>query len=183
MIEIAGVHPGSATAIPVYSDAVLPFYEELGRRLHAHGTQVFQQLWHGGAAYGRAGQPISASAVPTPSVNVIPVPMTKAMIDDTVAAFAAAAKRCQAGGLDGVELHGAHGYLIAQFLSPATNLRDDDYGGSTENRPASSWRSCRPSAPRSAPTSRSVCGSPVPTSSRVASTRSRRPPSPSSSSR
>ena len=60
--------------------------------------------------------------------------MTKAMIDDTVAAFAAAAKRCQAGGLDGVELHGAHGYLIAQFLSPATNLRDDDYGGSTENR-------------------------------------------------
>ena len=134
VIEIAGVQPGSATAIPVYSDAVLPFYEELGRRLHAHGTQVFQQLWHGGAAYGRAGQPISASAVPTPSVNVIPVPMTKAMIDDTVAAFAAAAKRCQAGGLDGVELHGAHGYLIAQFLSPATNLRDDDYGGSTENR-------------------------------------------------
>ena len=60
--------------------------------------------------------------------------MTKAMIDDTVAAFAAAAVRCQAGGLDGVELHGAHGYLIAQFLSPATNLRDDDYGGSTENR-------------------------------------------------
>ena len=134
MIEIAGVQPSSATAIPVYSDSVLPFYEELSRRLHAHGTQVFQQLWHGGAAYGRAGQPISASAVPTPSVNVIPLPMTKAMIDDTVAAFAAAARRCQAGGLDGVELHGAHGYLIAQFLSPATNLRDDEYGGSTENR-------------------------------------------------
>ncbi len=127
-------NPSSATAIPVYSDSVLPFYEELSRRLHAHGTQVFQQLWHGGAAYGRAGQPISASAVPTPSVNVIPLPMTKAMIDDTVAAFAAAAKRCQAGGLDGVELHGAHGYLIAQFLSPATNLRDDEYGGSTEHR-------------------------------------------------
>jgi 2,4-dienoyl-CoA reductase-like NADH-dependent reductase (Old Yellow Enzyme family)/thioredoxin reductase len=134
VIEIAGVQPGSATAIPVYSDTVLPFYEELSRRLHAHGTQVFQQLWHGGAAYGRAGQPISASAVPTPSVNVVPVPMTKAMIDDTVAAFAAAARRCQTGGLDGVELHGAHGYLIAQFLSPATNLRDDEYGGSTEQR-------------------------------------------------
>src|SRR5205085_7565771 len=104
------------------------------RRMHAHGTKVFQQLWHGGAAYGRAGQPVSASAVPTPSVNVIPRPMTKAMIDGTVEAFAVAAKRCQDGGLDGVELHGAHGYLIGQFLSPATNRREDEYGGSTENR-------------------------------------------------
>jgi 2,4-dienoyl-CoA reductase-like NADH-dependent reductase (Old Yellow Enzyme family) len=134
IIEIAGVQPNSATAIPVYSDTVLPFYEQLATRMHAHGTRVFQQLWHGGAAYGRAGQPISASAIPTPSVNVIPRPMTRAMIDDTVAAFAAAAKRCQQGGLDGVELHGAHGYLIGQFLSPATNQRDDEYGGCTEQR-------------------------------------------------
>ena len=102
--------------------------------MHAYGTKVFQQLWHGGAAYGRAGQPISASAVPAPSVNVVPRPMTKTMIDDTVAAFAAAAARCRDGGMDGVELHGAHGYLIGQFLSPATNLRDDEYGGSLENR-------------------------------------------------
>ena len=134
IVEIAGVQPSSATAIPVYDDQVIPFYQSLSSRLHAHGTAVFQQLWHGGAAYGRAGQPVSASAVPTPSVNVTPRPMTKAMIDETVAAFARAARRCQQGGLDGVELHGAHGYLIGQFLSPATNLRDDDYGGSTENR-------------------------------------------------
>jgi len=134
IIEIAGVQPATATAIPVHSDAVLPFYGELAGRMHAHGTKVFQQLWHGGAAYGRAGQPVSASAIPTPSVNVIPRPMTVAMIDTTVAAFAAAAKRCQDGGLDGVELHGAHGYLIGQFLSPATNRRDDGYGGSTEHR-------------------------------------------------
>ncbi len=134
IIEIAGVQPNSATAIPVFSDRVLPFYEELSRRMHQHGTKVFQQLWHGGAAYGRAGQPISASAVPAPSVNVVPIPMTKLMIDDTVAAFAAGARRCRDGGLDGIELHGAHGYLIGQFLSPATNLRDDEYGGSLENR-------------------------------------------------
>lgn len=134
IIEIAGVHPSSATAVPVYADTVLPFYERLSERMHAHGTMVFQQLWHGGAAYGRAGQPISASPVPTPSVNVIPRPMTQAMIDDIVGAFALAARRCRDGGLDGVELHGAHGYLIGQFLSPATNLRDDDYGGSIENR-------------------------------------------------
>ena len=113
---------------------MLPFYAELADRLHAHGTKVFQQLWHGGAAYGRPGQPISASAVPAPSIDRIPRPMTGAMIDDVVAAFAVAARRCRDGGLDGVELHGAHGYLIGQFLSPATNLRDDGYGGSTEGR-------------------------------------------------
>ena len=134
ILEIAGVLPTSATHIPVFTDAVVDFYQEMARRLHAHGTKVFQQLWHGGAAYGRAGQPISASDIPTPSVNVIPRPMTKTMIDDVVAAFVAAARRCRDGGLDGIELHGAHGYLIHQFLSPATNLRDDEYGGSTENR-------------------------------------------------
>ncbi len=134
IIEIAGVQPNSATAITVFTDAVLPFYEELTRRMHVHGTKVFQQLWHGGAAYARAGQPVSASAVPAPSVNMVPRPMTQTMIDETVAAFAAAAARCRDGGLDGVELHGAHGYLIGQFLSPATNLRDDRYGGTLENR-------------------------------------------------
>lgn len=134
IIEIAGVQPSSATSIPVFTDRVLPFYEELSTRMHTYGTKVFQQLWHGGAAYGRAGQPISASAVPAPSVHIVPRPMTKTMIDDTVAAFAAAAARCREGGMDGVELHGAHGYLIGQFLSPATNLRDDEYGGSLENR-------------------------------------------------
>jgi 2,4-dienoyl-CoA reductase-like NADH-dependent reductase (Old Yellow Enzyme family)/thioredoxin reductase len=113
---------------------VLPFYELLARRLHTHETQVFQQLWHGGAAYGRAGRPVAPSAVPNPTVNVVPLPMTKTMIDDTVAAFGAAARRCRDGGLDGVELHGAHGYLICQFLSPATNQREDEYGGSRENR-------------------------------------------------
>ncbi len=134
VIEIAGVVPTSATAIGVYSDAVLPFYAELARRMHAHGTKVFQQLWHGGAAYGRAGRPVSASAVPAPSVNVVPRPLTTGEIHGLVEAFAAAARRCQQGGLDGVELHGAHGYLIGQFLSPGTNLRDDEYGGSLEGR-------------------------------------------------
>lgn len=135
IIEIAGVTPQSPTKIPVYSDKVLPFYEELSSRLHAHGTQVFQQLWHGGATMTRVpSRPIAPSPIPNVHVGVIPQVMTKAMIDDTVAAFAAAARRVEQGGLDGVELHAAHGYLIGQFLSPATNHRDDEYGGSTENR-------------------------------------------------
>ena len=56
------------------------------------------------------------------------------MIDEMVEAFAAAARRCRDGGLDGVDLHASSGYLIEQFLSPANNIRTDEYGGSLENR-------------------------------------------------
>jgi 2,4-dienoyl-CoA reductase-like NADH-dependent reductase (Old Yellow Enzyme family) len=136
ILEVAGVHATSASGIPVHSDAVLPLYERLAAALHPHGMQVFQQLWHAGAAYGRsAGMPLwSASDVPNPSVGVIPTPMTKDDIDEVVAAYGAAARRVRDGGLDGVEVHGAHGYLVGQFLSPATNHRTDEYGGSPENR-------------------------------------------------
>jgi 2,4-dienoyl-CoA reductase-like NADH-dependent reductase (Old Yellow Enzyme family)/thioredoxin reductase len=136
IIEIAGVTKESLTGIPVYSDAVLPFYEELSKRLHAHGTKVFQQLWHGGTTLQRhPGQrPIGPSAIPNAMVGITPRAMTTSMIADTVAAFADAARRVEAGGLDGIELHAAHGYLLGSFLSPATNQRDDDYGGSLENR-------------------------------------------------
>ncbi len=135
IIEIAGVTAESATGIPVYSDAVVPWYERLAASMHAHGTQVFQQLWHGGNSLDRPGQrPIGPSAIPNAMVGVTPITMTKGMIDDTVAAFAAAAKRVELGGLDGIELHAAHGYLIGSFLSPATNVRDDDYGGPLEHR-------------------------------------------------
>src|SRR5437660_968396 len=60
--------------------------------------------------------------------------MTKGMIDEVVAGFAAAALRAKQAGLDGVEVHGAHTYLVCSFLSPLTNLRTDEYGGSLENR-------------------------------------------------
>lgn len=139
VLQIAGVHPTSPTDIPVFTDEVLPFYEEMSARIHAAGGKVFQQLWHGGAAMERRSlqnfQPLLApSAVPNPMVGVVPKALTKAMIDELVEAFAVSARRCERGGLDGVELHAAHGYLIGQFLSPATNLREDDYGGSLENR-------------------------------------------------
>ncbi len=139
ILQIAGVHPTSPTDIPVFTDRVLPFYEEMAARLHAAGGKVFQQLWHGGAAMEQRSlnnfqQPLAPSSIPSPMVGVVPQALTQAMIDELVGAFAAAARRCEEGGLDGVELHGAHGYLIGQFLSPATNLRDDHYGGSLEGR-------------------------------------------------
>lgn len=137
ILEIAGVHLSAPTLIPVYGDHVIPGYQKLVDRLHPHGMKVFQQLWHGGAAFPinlMGGPPWSASDIPNPEAGTVPLPMTKAMIDEVVAAFASAARRCKEGGVDGVEIHGAHGYLVGQFLSPLTNRRTDDYGGSRENR-------------------------------------------------
>jgi hypothetical protein len=77
---------------------------------------------------------VSSSAIPNPMVGGIPTAMTVADIHEMVEAFGAAARRCRDGGLDGVDLHASSGYLIEQFLSPANNTRDDEYGGSLENR-------------------------------------------------
>lgn len=74
------------------------------------------------------------STVPNPLGADVPVPMSKGMIDEIIEAYAAACARCEKAGLHGAEIHGAHGYLIQQFLSPNTNKREDEYGGSFENR-------------------------------------------------
>jgi 2,4-dienoyl-CoA reductase-like NADH-dependent reductase (Old Yellow Enzyme family) len=136
VLHASGVHPAVESGLPVFDDSVVPFYERLVDRISPHGMKVFQQLNHRGAAYpaGVGGVHWSASDVPNPIIGVVPTPMTKPMIDELVGCFAAAARRCKRGGLDGVELHAASGYLLEQFLSPATNHRDDDYGGSVENR-------------------------------------------------
>ncbi len=83
---------------------------------------------------------------------VTPVEMTVEQIREQVNVFVAAAERAIAAGFDGVEIHGANGYLIQQFLSDNSNHRTDQYGGSHENRAASRSRSLPPSAPPSAPT-------------------------------
>lgn len=135
ILGIAGVHRLSPTSIPVMSDEVIDGYRQLVDRIHPHGMKLFQQLWHAGPArFFPPDQPWSASDTPNPLLGVPPRPMTKAMIDEVVECFATAARRVKAGGIDGIEIHGAHGYLVGQFLSPATNHREDDYGGSVDNR-------------------------------------------------
>jgi 2,4-dienoyl-CoA reductase-like NADH-dependent reductase (Old Yellow Enzyme family) len=135
ILQLAGVHPTSTSMIAAHTDAIMPFYKEISAAIEKEGSRVFQQLWHGGSAVRQPGsQPMAPSAIPNPMVNVVPRPMSKLMIDEIVEAFATAARRCRDAGLHGVELHGAHGYLIGQFLSPATNTREDEYGGTRENR-------------------------------------------------
>lgn len=69
-----------------------------------------------------------------PLTGIVPIPMTKSMIDSVVEGYVQSAVKCESFGIAGAEIHAAHGYLLAQFLSPNSNRRTDDYGGSFENR-------------------------------------------------
>jgi 2,4-dienoyl-CoA reductase-like NADH-dependent reductase (Old Yellow Enzyme family) len=135
-LEKGGVHPSTGGLFPAYSDSMLSGYERLSHAVHAHGSKVFVQLLHRGGAFGNGlgGQPWSASDVPNPVVGLVPIPMTQAMIDDVVEGFARSAAVAQEGGIDGIEVHACHGYLLGEFLSPATNHRTDAYGGATAGR-------------------------------------------------
>lgn len=136
VLEILGVHPTSLAPLNMIDPALDEGYAKLMKAIEPHGMKVFQQIWHAGhnGTTLDGGPPWGPSAVPNPLGADVPVPMTKGMIDEIVAAYAAAAERCEAAGLHGAEVHGAHGYLIQQFLSPNINKREDEYGGSFENR-------------------------------------------------
>lgn len=136
ILGAAEVAPGATAGIPVGRDDVVPGYRRLADAVHRHGSTVIQQLFHIGSESGAAvgGIPWSASAVPHPLSHAVPIPMTQSMIREMVGYFATAAARVRDGGLDGVEIHAGSGYLIHQFLSPLTNLREDEYGGGVENR-------------------------------------------------
>lgn len=136
ILEAASVHPSSALGLLNWDDSVIPHYEKLARAIAPTGMKLFQQLWHGGHIYPAAdGGPSWAPGVlPARYSTVPPVEMTTDQVEELVVAFGAAAARVEAGGLDGVELHAGHGYLVSQFLSPVLNQREDRFGGSTENR-------------------------------------------------
>lgn len=122
----------------VFDDALLPGLTRLAGTLKAAGTLGLVQIFHGGVrAPSRltGQQPWSASAFELDAPNFeVPRAATEQDIEGAIAAFASAARRCAEAGFAGVELHGAHGYLITQFLGTVTNTRDDGWGGTLEKR-------------------------------------------------
>lgn len=136
IIEILSVHPTTPATLNIFTPGIEAGYRKLVEAIRPHGMKLFQQLWHGGhnALPLDGSPPWSASDVPSPVLGVTPLPMTRAMIGEIVAAYAETARQCEAWGLDGVEVHCAHGYLPAQFLSPNANRRNDEYGGSFDKR-------------------------------------------------
>ncbi|MEN9682655.1 MAG: hypothetical protein RLZZ427_406 [Pseudomonadota bacterium] len=131
----------------IWTDAQAEAWKPVTDAVHAAGGRIVMQLWHMGRIVhsdyldGRA--PLSASATTAPDHAHTPtgrkphVQARAATLDDiqrTIDDYAAGAARAKAAGFDGVQLHGANGYLIDQFLRLSTNLRDDDYGGSVQNR-------------------------------------------------
>jgi 2,4-dienoyl-CoA reductase-like NADH-dependent reductase (Old Yellow Enzyme family) len=119
-------------------DRHIPFWRAVGNAVHEYDCKFIMQLSHGGRQRDINGieypKGLSSTGKSDPLHGFACERMTIAQIHETVAAFAEGARRAREAGLDGVELHGANGYLITQFLSSAINDRKDEYGGSLENR-------------------------------------------------
>jgi 2,4-dienoyl-CoA reductase-like NADH-dependent reductase (Old Yellow Enzyme family) len=135
IIEAGTVHPSCHLDFAIYDDSALPGLARLADAVRPYGMKQFQQLWHGGNLYGDAngGPPLSVSTVPG-FTGRVGRPMTIGEIEGIVEGFANTALRCKRAGIDGVEIHAAHGYIFHQFLSLASNTRTDRYGGEVANR-------------------------------------------------
>ena len=140
VVEVAEVHPSSAfmMLIGIHDDKFIPGLKMLTDRVHAAGAKIAIQLHHPGrqfvAVEGRAPWAPSAVPCPCPLCQDMPHVMTIAEIEEMVEAFAQGARRAKDAGFDAVEIHGAHGYLLAQFMSAYVNRRTDKYGGDIKSR-------------------------------------------------
>lgn len=120
-----------------YREAVIPGYRRITDAVHAHGVPILAQINHNG---GQASSMFSRlpvwapSPIADPLFREVPKAVDRREIAEIVAGYATVAEHCMAGGFDGVELQCSHSSIVRGFLSPATNHRDDDYGGSLENR-------------------------------------------------
>lgn len=131
---------GYPNAPGIYNQAQIDAWRKVTDTVHKKGSFIFLQLW----ALGRVADPRNAEEEGIEITSSSPVPLDKdhptprqlsiSEIKETVDRYAQAAKNAIEAGFDGVEIHGANGYLVDQFLQDTVNQRDDDYGGSVENR-------------------------------------------------
>lgn len=131
----------------IWSDEQVEGWKLVTNAVHKAGSRIFLQLWHVGRIsdpmYLNGAKPVAPSAIrPAGHVSLVrpkkdyeePRALTINEIKEVVAAFRLGAENAKAAGFDGVLIHGANGYLLDQFLQDSTNQRDDEYGGSLENR-------------------------------------------------
>ena len=138
--EVCAVDPrgkGFPNEIGAWSDAFIPGLSGLTEAIHREGGKIALQLHHAGREtfkQAAGGTPEAPSAIPSAVLGQPCEEMSLERIAAVIDAFARAAARARKAGFDAVEIHGAHGYLLNQFLSPFSNQRTDEYGGSEENR-------------------------------------------------
>ena len=124
---------GSGHQLCLHDDILIPGFRKLADAVHEHGARIAVQLYHPGRCtfpfFINNRQPIAPSAVPDPIVRQVPQALTIPEIKDLVEKYAQAARRAQEARCDAAEIHGAHGYLVAQFMSAYANKRTDEYGG------------------------------------------------------
>lgn len=144
IVEFTSVMQGGAAAVTLgmWDDSFIPGYKELTDKVHACGAKVFVQLSHAGrqtqSAFIGGRLPVAPSAISCPMMEPmtreIPKELSLEEIEEIIERFGQAAGRAKEAGFDGMELHGGHGYLIAEFMSAYSNKRHDAYGGDLEGR-------------------------------------------------
>lgn len=121
----------------IYGDEFIPGLKRLADCIHRYDIKVALQLRHAGrqtTPEGAGVQPVAPSPIPCPMRKLMPRELATEEVKDLVEAFAEGARRAKEAGFDAVEIQGAHGYLICEFLSAYSNIRTDKYGGNLENR-------------------------------------------------
>lgn len=138
IIEATGVAKNGRTTdrdLGIWDDEHIDGLKNIVHGVKKYGSKIAIQLNHGGRKYiGTAGEAVAPSAVKFDEKSSLPKELSKDKIKEIILSFKEAAKRADEAGFDAVEIHGAHGYLIHQFLSPLSNLRADEYGGNIKNR-------------------------------------------------
>lgn len=138
--EVCAVVPrgkGFPNELGIWNDEFISGLAKIPAALHRYGAKAALQLHHAGRETFEAAagdMPEAPSAIPSAVLGQPCEAMSLERIAEVIDAFAQAARRAREAGFDAVELHGAHGYLLNQFLSPFSNRREDEYGGSDENR-------------------------------------------------